>query len=200
MSFASLITMNDNVLTAMDVETTGRNPYRHEVIQLAMVTLDCNLNAGPHFYTNIRPEYPDRMEPMAVSTHGITVESLQTYPDRHEMADHLWDWFQELNLAPGKRLIPLCHNSQFDIPFVQQCLGHDIYNEIFGYPTRDTQALIAGMMDKSAYNGTAIPFPGASLGRCCDVLGITLDDAHDALADALATAKVYQALLRRPSW
>jgi len=197
---SQLITMHDNVLTALDVETSGKDPYRHEVIQLALVTLDSNLDPGPTFYTNIRPEYPDRMDPGAVATHGITVESLQTYPDRHEMADHLWDWFQGLNLAPGKRLIPLAHNCQFDIPFIQQCLGLDFYNEVFGYPTRDTQALICAMMDKGAYQGYPIPFPRAGLGRTCEVLGIPLDDAHDALADALATARVYKRLLSRSSW
>ncbi len=200
MSIPSLITLNDNVLTALDVETTGRDPCRHEVIQIAIVTLDCHLEPGPHFYTNIKPQYPDRMSPEAVATHGITNEDLASCPDRHQVADDLWDWFQELHLAPTKRLVPLCHNSQFDIPFVQSMLGMDLFYEIFGYPTRDTQAAIVAMNDKAAFNGTAIPYDYVKLSYVCEKEGIKLDDAHDALADAIATARLYRRLLEKGAW
>jgi len=200
MSIASLITLNDNVLGAMDVETTGRDPNRHEVCQLAIVLADCNLNPVGNFYTNICPQYPDRIHPEAVATHGITWESLQGAPDKYQVADSLWDWFQELNLTPGKRITPLCHNSQFDIPFVQAMLGQELFYEIFGYPTRDTQAAVVAINDKAAFNNIKCPFPYARLGEVCKVLGIELDGAHDALADAVATLKVYRALLAQGQW
>jgi DNA polymerase III epsilon subunit-like protein len=196
----NLVTMNDNVLAAMDVETTGREPGRHEVCQIGIVTLDCHLNPVDHFYTNVCPQYPDRIHPEAVATHGLTWEVLREAPDKFTACDSLWDWFQSLELVPGKRLIPLCHNCQFDIPFVQFMLGFDAFYEIFAYPTRDTQAIITGIMDKGAYNGTHTKFTRASLGNACEVLGIDLPDHHDALADAIATAKVYQKLMQLPSW
>lgn len=198
MSIASLITLNDHVLAAMDVETSGRDPCRHEVIQIAIVLADVHLNPVKEFYTNIRPQYPDRMHPEAVATHGITCEDLASSPDKFQVADDLWDWFQELSLAPKKRLIPLCHNSQFDVPFVQQLLGYELWSEIFGYPTRDTQAAVVAAMDKAAYNNVKSPFPYAKLQECCKVYGIQLDDAHDALADALATLRLYKALMEGP--
>ena len=193
---SSLITLNDNVLAAMDVETTGRDPAYNEVIQIAIVLLDVHLNPTKHFYTSIRPEHPERMHPDAVATHGLSVESLQEWPDRHAVADSLWDWFQDLNLAPKKRLIPLCHNSQFDIPFVQYMLGYEQYNEIFGFPTRDTNAMAASILDKAAYHGLALPFQRTGLGHLCEVLGIDLPNAHNALDDTLATARLYQKLIQ----
>jgi len=199
MSFPSLITLNDNLLGAMDVETTGRDPNRHEVIQLAIVLADCHLEPVGQFYTNIRPQYPDRMHPEAVATHGITCEDLMGSPDKYQVADDLWDWFQQLSLAPGKRIVPLCHNSQFDIPFVQAMLGQEMFYEIFGYPTRDTQAAVVSLMDKAAFHNKKCPFPYARLSECCKVAGVQLDDAHDALADALATLRLYRALLEK-SW
>lgn len=200
MSFPSLVTLNDNLLAALDVETTGRDPCHNEVIQIGIVIADCHLNPVGQFYTNIRPQYPDRMHPEALATHGITVESLTSEIDKFAFADQLWDWFQSLGLAPGKRLIPLCHNSQFDIPFVQSLLGQEGFYEIFGYPTRDTQAAVVAMMDKAAFNNVKSPFPYARLSEVCKVLGVQLDDAHDALADALATLRVYRALLERGTW
>lgn len=200
MNKPSLMTLNDNVLAAMDVETTGRDPCRHEVIQIAIVLLDCNIDPYKHFYTNIRPQYPDRMQAEAIAAHGITTDELLSSPDKFQVADNLWEWFQSIELAPGKRLIPLCHNSQFDIPFVQQMLGPDMFNDIFGYPTRDTQATVTALIDKAAFHNVKTPFNYAKLSECCKVLGVQLDDAHDALADALATARVYKALLEQGVW
>lgn len=200
MNHHNLITLNDNVLAAMDVETTGRDPHYNEVCQIAIVLLDCHLNPVGQFYSNVKPQFPERTHPQAVATHGLTVEFLETAPDRFTVADSLWDWFQDLELAPGKKLVPLCHNCQFDIPFVQNLLGTDLFADVFGFPTRDTQALVTAMMDKAAFNGTQIPFNYANLSNCCEVLGVTLDGAHDALADALATARVYKALLGQGSW
>jgi len=197
MNVAHLVTLNDNVLAAVDTETTGRDSAYNEVCQLAIVLLDCHLNPVDQFYTNIRPEYPQRMHPEAVATHGLTVELLETEPSRHEVIDSLWEWFQNLHLAPGKRLIPLCHNSQFDIPFMQSMLGQEQFYEIFGYPTRDTQATIVARMDAAAFQGQSCIFKRAGLGHACEVMGIDLDDAHDALADALATARLYKALMKQ---
>lgn len=198
---ASLITLNENVLTALDVETTGRDPFYNEVIQVALVPLDINLNpVGTPFYTDIRPEFPDRMAAEATAAHGISLERLDSAPDSDTASDYLWEWFQSLKLLPGKRLIPLAHNCQFDIPFLQKWLGLDQFYEVFGYPTRDTQALITALQDKDAYKNQAIKFKQASLAHACATLGITLDNAHDALADAIATSKVYKALLNIGVW
>lgn len=196
----NLVTMNDNVLAAMDVETTGRTPFYNEVCQVAIVTLDCHLNPVDQFYTNVRPTHPSRIHPEATATHGLSWETLSAAPDRHDVADMVWEWFSSMNLAPGKRLIPLCHNCQFDIPFMQALLGVDLFGDIFGYPTRDTQSLVTSIMDKAAFNGVKIPFPRAGLGSVCESLGVQLDGAHDALADALATARVYRALLSQSVW
>lgn len=198
----SLVTMNDNVLAALDVETTGREPWTHEVIQVAVVPLDCHIKpVGLPFYMNINPEYPERMSREAIAAHGITLEDLKNDPDPQTVANHLWDWFQDLKLPPKKRLIPLCHNSQFDIPFMQRWLGYELFNDIFGYPTRDTAALATAMIDKAAFKGVTVPFSGyVGLGHLCESLGIELTGAHDALADAVATAEVYRTLLHRGNW
>lgn len=198
----SLVSLNENVLAAVDVETTGREPWTHEVIQVAIVPLDCHIKpVGTPFYTNIFPNQPELMSPEAIAAHGLTLEMLEGSPDPHTTAVQLWDWFQDLKLPPKKRLIPLIHNSQFDIPFLQRWLGYDLFNDVFGYPTRDTAALASSIIDKAAYKGVNIPFSGrVNLGHLCNQLGVTLDDAHDALADAVATAEVYRTLLHRGNW
>lgn len=194
----SLVTMNGNVLAALDVETTGREPWTHEVCQIGVVPLDCHVQpTGKPFYSNINPEHPELMSPEAIDAHGLTVEALSVAPGPHAVAESMWDWFQGLNLPPGKRLIPLCHNSQFDIPFIQRWLGYELYADIFGFPTRDTQSVITGIIDRAAFKGhKEVPFNGrAGLKNACSWFGIDLTNAHDALADSIATASLYRHLL-----
>ena len=200
MSHHNLITLNDNVLAAIDVETTGRDPAYNEVCQVAVVVLDCHLNPVNQFYTNIRPLHPHRMHPEATAAHGLSLEVLNQAPGPYEVADMMWEWSRSLELAPGKRIIPLVHNASFDIPFLQQWLGYELFYDIFGYPVRDTQALVSALMDKAAFNCVKIPFNRANLGTCCETLGVTLDGAHDSLADALATARVYRTLMTQVNW
>ena len=201
MAAPTLLTWHDNPLVAMDVETTGRTPGFHEVIQIAIVPLNCHIKpTGTPFYTNIKPEHPERIVPEATEAHGITLETLMQAPDRFEVAEMLWDWFQNLELIPGKKLLPLTHGGTFDLPFISDLLTPALHDEIFGYPGRDTMSLVVALMDKAAYSGQKINFRRAGLSYVCEDLGIQFDGHHDALADALATAEVYRTLLGRGDW
>jgi DNA polymerase III epsilon subunit-like protein len=53
-----------------------------------------------------------------------------------------------------------------------------------------------GLNDKAAFAGEPVPFPRVGLGAMSAKLGIVNTNPHDALADCLAEAKVYHALLR----
>lgn len=196
----NLESLRDNTLAVFDVETTGRRPWFHEVCQLAIVAVDCNLEPTTHYYSNVKPRYPSRIQAEAISTHGLWFEQLEMAPLPEIVADDMWEWFRRLNLPPGKKLIPLCHNGQFDIPHLTSFLGEEMFDEMFGHPARDSMSLVAALQDKAAFNGDDIELKHANLGYLCERLGIELTEAHDALEDALATLKVYRALLARGRW
>ena len=56
--------------------------------------------------------------------------------------------------------------------------------------------LAIAINDKAAFRGEAIPFNRVGLGSLCNKFNIVNANAHDALADALAEAEVYRALLQ----
>ena len=60
----------------------------------------------------------------------------------------------------------------------------------------DGMLYAVALNDKAAFAGEAQPFPRVSLGAMCAKLGITNTNPHDALADCIAEAGVYHALLR----
>lgn len=184
-----LVSMNDNVLAAFDVETTG-----YEVCQVGLVLLDCNFEPYRHLYTEVRPEFEDEINPQAMQIHKIPLAKLRNSPSRNQVCVALAEFKESIGLAPGKRMTPLVHNGVYDIPFMQKMLGLPLYDDLFGYPVRDTQSVIAGIIDKAAWRGVPCMFKRAGLKHVCEILNITFEH-HDALSDALATGQIYRRLM-----
>lgn len=195
-----MIHFNENILAAVDVETTGFDCRYHEVVQVAILPLEPN-SLDPHptlrpFYQNIRPLHPEMAQPDAMRVNGLDLEELKLCPHPSEVVDALVDWFSSLRLPVGKRLIPLTHNSPFDIPFMQQLLGFGVYGDCFSYRGRDSMDLATGIKDSYEWKGLPAPFNQCGLKALCNHFGINIDNHHDALADCIATAKVYRELIR----
>ena len=195
-----MLHLNENILTAMDVETTGREAGFNDVVQIALLPLD-ETTLDPHpkfppFYQNICPTNPDRVEAEAMKVNGLDIEELMQCPSADQVADMMIDWKDGLGLFKGKRLIPLCQNSPFDIAFVKAWLGNDLYDTIFSRRGRDTMYLASGINDAFAWKGQELPFHQVGLKSLCKKFGIDIDGHHDALADCIATAKLYRELLR----
>lgn len=193
-----MLTLNGHVLAALDLETTGEIDGYHEIIQVSVVPLTPNLDPWDKspFMMHIRPEHPERAQPEAMKKHGITLEFLQDMPDAPQVADCLDEWWKWLDLPMDKKLIALTHNGQFDIPFMKHWLGFDGYHTYFTYRGRDSMEFAAGLNDAAAWKNKPLPFHRVGLKQLCKFFGVQLDDHHDALADCLATAKVYRELLR----
>lgn len=195
----SLESMNGNILCAVDVETTGVLAGYNEIIQIACVPLNQHFEPHPemrHFYLNMKPDYPDRMSEGAVAKHGITEESLEGCVSQDRGFELFDEWFYSLGLCFGKRLVPLAHNWGFERGFLTYWLGVDgMWDKWQSHP-RDTMLLAASVNDLFVWHGRKIPFPALNLVSMCKRFEIQLDNAHDALADCLATAKLYAALMR----
>src|SRR5690606_19757545 len=93
-----LVTLNSNLLSVVDTETTGLIDGYHDLIQVAVVPLNQDLDPADcsPFYMNIRPEHPERAEKFAMSKNGISMEMLMNCPTRWQAADTFDDWFENL--------------------------------------------------------------------------------------------------------
>jgi DNA polymerase III epsilon subunit-like protein len=195
----SLLNMNGNILCAVDVETTGVMPGYHEVIQIACVPLNQHFEPHPnmkHHCMNIYPDHPDRMDEEAERKHGITIESLEGCVSEERHVELFNEWFVGLDLPFGKRLVPLAHNWGFERGFLTHMLGVDGMMNYWQPHPRDTMALAASINDLYVWHGRKHPFPWLRLTSLCKRFDIPLDNAHDALADCIATAKLYAAMMR----
>lgn len=195
----SLPNLNGNPLAVVDVETTGRIGGYHEIIQIAIVPLTVDLeiaNVTP-FYQNIKPNYPERAESGARGAHGLNLDDLMVNaPTQEKVLDYLLQWFSELPLGHQRRLTPVAHNWGFETSFLTPWLGPDLLGSIFHPHPRDTMLFALMVNDRAAMMGKELPFHRVGLPNMCRIFGIPHENAHNALADCVATAKLYAAFMR----
>jgi hypothetical protein len=148
------------------------------------------------FYTNIRPQHPERQETGAGLAHRLNLHTLlQHAPTADRVADLLVEWFQSLNLPQSRVVVPLVQNWAFEASFLKAWLGPDLVDMMFHSHARDPMLLAVAMNDMAAFRGEELPFNRVGLESLCNKLGVTNTNPHDALADCMATAEIYRALL-----
>ena len=188
-----------NVLAAVDVETTGRRASYHEIIQIAVVPLDGDIRPMEGvrpFYTVVAPLHPERADRKSTKVHGLNVEELAiSGPHPQRVQEMLIEWWNKLDLPVGKCLVPLAHNWAFESSFFKAWLGVDLTSELFHSNARDAMLYALSINDRAAFEGHRPPFRRVNLESLCRHFKVTNDRPHDAMADSLAEAEVYRAML-----
>jgi DNA polymerase III epsilon subunit-like protein len=200
----SSVHLNGNLLCAVDTETTGLIPGYHDIIQVAIIPLNPDYTpqtdkAFPFFHMKLTPKNMDRADLAAleaVDSKTMFVDACNNGMDPWAAVERFDEWFQSLQLPMGKGIVPLGHNYLFDKDFITDWLGGpQSYRTYFRSDVRDTFHLAASINDMCEWKSEAIPFPKMRLGALCRRLGVQLPNAHDAMADALASAECYRRML-----
>jgi len=124
----SMVHWNGNQLCAVDVETTGLDPFVHELVQICILPLDSNVQPRKDvfpFYIEIRPEFPERRDPEAMTVTKLNINKIMERGfDREKAKDLLIEWVDKLGLPLTKggnyrcKVMPLWHNGKFDYCFI----------------------------------------------------------------------------------
>lgn len=195
--------LNGDLLCVCDTETTGLRGDWHDMIQIALVPLNGSLEPMLNpFYITIKPEHPNRTNPQAMKVNKI--KFVGNEPDKWDSQAIFENWFEKTVTANRFKKIQLVgQNLNFDIPFIEHWMDydmekHEMSNALsffnFSY-IRDTKRAAEFLNDLAYFNGQDQPFSKTSLSYLCNRFNIDNTGAHDALADALMTAKVYKCLL-----
>lgn len=157
------------LIAIIDVETTGLYPHRHDrVVEMAAVVLDGDGRTIREMVSIVNPGRD--MGPSTI--HGLTGEDVVHAPRFDEIAGLFVETLQETVAIAG-------HNVHFDFGFVENEFGRigSKIPECFSICTMQ----LAG---------------GGRLPDCCDDYGVPFEgEAHHALADARATARLLAILL-----
>ena len=192
--------LGSHLLCAVDTETTGTKPGLHEIIQIAIIPLDHDLKPDANrfpFILDMRPERIDDIDYEAMRVNRRTLSELMiSAVDKYRAQDLFLEWFERQKLATYKRIIPVASNWPFDRSFIMDWLGPETYELTFSSHYRDTMILAAFMNDRASWRAEPTQFHHCDLSSLCQKFGIDRGAAHDAAADAVATAEVYKHLIQ----
>jgi DNA polymerase-3 subunit epsilon len=159
-------------IAAVDLETANR--HRHSACQVAVVLLEDGRIVDA-VADVLDPEGP--FEALHMALHGITPELIEGAP---RLVD-LWPRLSAL-LAPADRVV--AHNAAFDRSVLEKTLA-----------MQGVEAPALRWECSVVRARRLLPhLPNHRLPTVCAALGITLENHHDAVCDALAAARVALAL------
>lgn len=200
--------MKDKLLL-IDTETGGLDPSRHCILSMAALVLNYDGTVIDQMYTLIDEKkrvapvgalafYSWReIEDQALAVNGLTRERIQAEGVNTLMAtEMLLDMLTMHDMRSGVTIV--AHNARFDTDFLRSLfslagVGPE-YDKRFSHRTICTQA-VALFMEQAGM----LRLESSSLDGLCKRFGVNLDreGGHNALNDALATAEVFQHLMRR---
>lgn len=159
----------------VDLETTGSKPSNDRITEIAIVRHDGE-QIIDSFQTLINPGRPI---PSFISRMtGITQEMVSEAPPFYEVAKQIVELTDDA--------VFVAHNVRFDYGFLKTAFADLGYNY-------QRKTLCTIRLAKTVIPG----LPGYALGKLCKSLEISLDQAHRAGHDAMATAKIFDLLLKR---
>lgn len=156
--------------SVIDLETTGFSPARGDrILELGVVKVQEDGQIIDKYSTLINPE----RDISNYNIHGVKPDLVKNAPKFHEVKDYLKSFINGTTLV--------AHNAPFDFMFLQNELI-DQAIELKGICTIKLSRII----DSST--------PSRNLENLCRYYDIEINDAHEALSDALATSKLFSFL------
>ena len=168
--------LSDLTYTVFDTETTGMEPAAgDEIIQIGAVRIvNGRLLRNENFDQLVDPERFIR--PEGIRIHGISDDMVRGQPNIEVVLPALHDFCNDTVLV--------AHNAAFDMRFLQ--LKEERTGVVFTQPVLDT-LLLSGVLHPNQESH--------QLDSIAERLGIGIEDRHNALGDACATAEVFLKML-----
>lgn len=165
----------DRDLVFFDVETTGLNVIRDRIIQIALIKIHKNGQPDTEFMSLINPGIPISEESMMI--HGITPKDLANKPTFVQIAQKIWDFIGNSDLAGY-------NSNRFDVPMLMEEFSRvGMEFDLSKRRLIDVQRIFYKMEPRTLK---------AAYRLYC---GKELEDAHNALADVRATLDVFKGQL-----
>lgn len=178
--------MTINQWYAFDTETGGLSPWEHPLLSVGTAYFKDGrvLNQSEFLVT---PDPEKTISPKALEINGLDVGALEEAEDafHHRDAGEV----MRINLQSMQESgVPLVgHNMTFDITYIMVNAGRPGAELGSEYMFFDTKLLVRHFAPEHQHK---------NLGELCEMFGIPLDNAHNAVADATATGLLFGALLR----
>jgi DNA polymerase-3 subunit epsilon len=159
----------------VDIETTGGYAENHRVTEIAIYHHD-GVQITDHYKTLINPGR--KIPHFITGLTGINYEMVKEAPSFAEVADEVLGWLKDR--------VFVAHNAHFDYSFLKKEFEDNGM-------TWSCKKLCTVRLSRKIIPG----LDSYGLGRLAESLGIKIPDRHRAGGDALATARIFDILLKR---
>lgn len=159
-----------------DLETTGINITKDRIVEISILKVNPNGTEEKKTWL-VNPEMP--IPAVVVAVHGITNEKVANEPTFKELAKEINSWIKDADLGGF-------NSNRFDIPLLaEEMLRADVDFDMKNRQSVDVQTIFHKMEQRTLT---------AAFKFYCDK---SLEDAHSAEADTMATYEVLKAQLDR---
>ena len=175
----------------LDIESTGIDVTKHEIIQIAGIILDKKaLHEKKSFTSYVRPTNWKGRSAEAMAVNNIGWDELKNAPSLKTV-------LQQFNKTFGRNVIPATYGGNLDIVFLPAAYRSAGMKYPFEYHTFNMWPLCYTYMAQRKQLKNKKRFVGFSLEDIGDYLGVKrMPGRHDALGDCLYQAAVLRALLK----
>ncbi|HMQ02064.1 MAG TPA: 3'-5' exonuclease [Candidatus Doudnabacteria bacterium] len=179
-------------LLIIDVEATGVDYQKHELIELAGILLDKKtLKEKRSFNSLIQPKYWGRRDPEAMAVNQITWNQLKNAPKLKSV-------LQKFQRTFGTNLILSAYGTIMDTAMLRIAYKQCKLSYKFDYHVFDIWPLCYAYMAKKKLLTNRKRFAGFSLEDLAEHLRIQVpENRHTALADCQLQAEVLRRLLKK---
>ena len=165
----------------IDIETTGLNLLKNEIIEIGCIITTSDLKVIEEFELKIKPEHIEEADPVALKVNHYNSS----------------DWESAIPLDKAikifskkvKDCIMVGHNVSFDAGFIEHAFNQTKIKNTMHYHKLDTISLAWAKFHNDS------SFERFSLREMCVRFGIKNEKAHSALSDARATFELYKKLM-----
>lgn len=180
---ASKTSLKDTPLIALDLETTGLNPNKDEIISIGVIPIEKRLIrcAGSRYWM-AKPEQGLHAE--SVTIHEITDSDLAKAPSLHSIMGEVL-----MSLAGNAVVV---HYRGIERPFLKQA-SLKLYGYPLYFPVIDTMEIERQIIRQVPWWKRFGKQPSLRLDACRQRYHLPRYKAHHALTDALACAELLQA-------
>jgi DNA polymerase-3 subunit epsilon len=165
----------------IDIESTGLNLLKHEVIEIGCVLTSSTLEVIEEFELKIKPEYIENADPAAIKVNHYNEKD---WKDALGVKEAI-----EIFSKKTKDCIMVGHNVAFDAGFLEYVFNKTEVKNTMHYHKLDTISIAWTRLHNNKN------FEHFSLRELCLYFGIKNERPHTALSDARATFELYKKLM-----
>ena len=178
-------------LLFLDTETTGLDPDKHGVIQVAMLTYD-----GRELNLKINPGKGVEYDKEALKINGIKKKKIKKFPPHEDQFNEMLDFLgEDVNkFDAGDKYLVVGYNVKFDIDMLHGWARREGYKYMGSF--LDWRVIDVLVLARLAHYLGQMPGEPEDfkLGTICKLYNIE-EPSHDAMTDVEATKSLFEEII-----